>query len=713
MAESSDMNFVDMNKALLERGQDFLEELLPGGTVVGNEYVCAGVDGGEGRSFSVNLTTGLWKEFAGGDMQGRDLVALYAEVKGLAQGKALHALGGGWKLGMTPKKTKGDDLVWFRGLPADKIWNYTDEKGNVHFETKRWDAREIDGVYCAKVIRPWCPATQRYEYPKTDARPLLNLKDISERSGPVVLVGGEKCADAVHGVGIIGTTIAGGESAVGKTDLSPLEDREVILWRDNDKAGEKWEAKIIEALKDVDPQSVRVVKVPDGMPAKWDAADATQEQRDEIIGTTRASVPVLQGITIETADDLAAGEAPVRNWIVSGAIAQAVPSIFYGPGGCGKSLVMLDLCIKVASRDKYGLSDCPVFIGNIPAEAHGPSIFFTLEDDRGELHRRIHLIDPGAMRSDKAPVFIIAGIDIPGFDPALMRHDGKLPALTQFAKYGIHKLLRRVTKAAGTPPKLLVIDPAGDFLDGDENDATIVKPFMRYLREIAVQYNLAIVLIAHDAKGQKDAEIIKARGSKGSANWTLSARFGFGFFRPKQSQATKVIKQLGLELTATNLDRVLFGNVGKSNIPHSVSGTRKFLQDSVTKLLVDITDSLEKNDDEDAVVISFKADLVESVRRCAVAGFPFCVSGPKFGLALNRNRLVPGTLRDMNVVQNKEITDMATDLINQGVLAKRSFWHGRKEILDVPDGPVHLNDPELRPVAEFPTNLYDTKEPKE
>ena len=709
------MNFVDMNKALLEQGEEFLEELLPGGRVIGDEYVCAGIDGGEGRSFSVNLTTGLWGEFSG-DKQGRDLIALYAEAKRIGQGEALRALGGGG-LGPSkkPKKTKGDDLVWFRGLPADKIWNYTDSKGNVLFETKRWDAREIDGVYYEKVIRPWCPATQRYEYPKTDARPLLNLKDITERSGLIVLVGGEKCADAVHGVGVIGTTIAGGESAVGKTDLSPLEDREVILWRDNDEAGEKWEAKIIAALKGVDPQSVRVVKIPDGVPAKWDAADADPDWRDELIDDARASMPVLQGITIETADDLAAGEAPPRDWIVSGAIAQAVPSIFYGPGGCGKSLVMLDLCIKVASRDKYGLTDCPVFIGNIPAEAAGPTIFLTLEDDRGELHRRIHLVDPGGMRSDSAPVFVIAAIDIPGFDPALMRHDGKLPTLTRFAKHGIHKLLRRVTKVAGAPPKLLVIDPAGDFLDGDENDAIIVKPFMRYLREIAVQYNMAIVLIAHDTKGQKDAEVVKARGSKGSGNWSLSARFGFGFFRPKQSQALKIIKQLGLDVTAANLDRILFGTVGKANIPHEVHGTLKFLQDSDTKLLINITNLLEKDEEEeeDIEVISFKSELVESVRRCAAAGFPFCINGAKYGLAFNRSRLLPGTLQDMKVVRNKGITDMAMDLINKGILAKRGSWHGRTEVLDVPDGPVHLNDPELRPLAEFPDHLYDLEEPEE
>lgn len=709
------MNFADMNKTLLEQGEDFLEELLPGGKVIGNEYVCAGINGGEGRSFSVNLTTGLWGEFSG-KTKGRDLVALYAEAKGLTQGKALHALGGSrLKPDVAPKKqTKSDDLVWFRQFKADRIWTYTDDKGSVLFEVKRWDARDIDGIHYAKVIRPWCPATQRYEYPKTDARPLLNLKDITERSGPVVLVGGEKCADAVHGVEVIGTTIAGGESAVGKTDLSPLEDREVILWRDNDKAGEKWETKIIEALKDVDPQSVRVAKMPKGMPAKWDAADATQEQRDETITTTQASVPVLQGIAVETADSLAAGEAPVRNWIVSGAIAQAVPSIFYGPGGCGKSLVMLDLCIKVASRDKYGLSDCPVFIGNIPAEAYGPSIFLTLEDDRGELHRRIHLVDPGNMRSGGAPVFVIAGIDIPGFDPAIIRHDGRLPVLTRFAKHGIHKLLRRVAKIAGTPPKLLVIDPAGDFLDGDENDATIVKPFMRYLREIAVQHNIAIVLIAHDAKGQKDAEIVKARGSKGSANWTLSARFSFGFFRPKQFQALKVVKQLGQDLTAENLDRVIFGSVGKANIPHTVNGTRKFLQDNFTKLLIDITDSLgENDDDEDVATISFRDELVESVRRCAAAGFPFCISGNKYGLAVNRNRLVPGMMQDMRAVHNKEITDMAIDLINRGILTKRGHWHGRTEVLDIPDGPVHLNDPELRPLAEFPSNLYDLEEQEE
>jgi hypothetical protein len=61
--------------------------------------------------------------------------------------------------------------------------------------------------------------------------------------------------------GAVTTANAGGASAIKQTDLSPLRRRDVILWRDSDEAGVKWQEHMIAALRAVDVASVRVVNI--------------------------------------------------------------------------------------------------------------------------------------------------------------------------------------------------------------------------------------------------------------------------------------------------------------------------------------------------------------------------------------------------------------------------------------------------------------------
>lgn len=81
------IRFEALAQALLARAESLVAAWLPGGTKRGHEYVCGSIRGGQGTSFSVNLTTGAWAEF-GGDEKGGDLVSLYAEIHGLSMGKA-------------------------------------------------------------------------------------------------------------------------------------------------------------------------------------------------------------------------------------------------------------------------------------------------------------------------------------------------------------------------------------------------------------------------------------------------------------------------------------------------------------------------------------------------------------------------------------------------------------------------------------------------
>ena len=104
-----------------------------------------------------------------------------------------------------------------------------------------------------------------------DPRPLYGMPFTDQ---PVVLVEGEKCAEAVMACGIQATTWAGGSSAIHKTDFSPLAGKTVIIWPDNDQPGFRAAASLIALLQPIAGE-LRVVSIPDGMPEGWDAADSS------------------------------------------------------------------------------------------------------------------------------------------------------------------------------------------------------------------------------------------------------------------------------------------------------------------------------------------------------------------------------------------------------------------------------------------------------
>ncbi|CAK9037499.1 Protein YfjI [Durusdinium trenchii] len=106
-----------------------------------------------------------------------------------------------------------------------------------------------------------------------EPRALYNLPQVLEAD--LVGVGeGEQTADALTSLGLVGTTSSGGCRAVDKTDWSPLAGKDVVIWRDNDQDGLAYQGAVIAALAPLDPPpTIRVIRIDDGWPAKYDAAD--------------------------------------------------------------------------------------------------------------------------------------------------------------------------------------------------------------------------------------------------------------------------------------------------------------------------------------------------------------------------------------------------------------------------------------------------------
>lgn len=141
-----------------------------------------------------------------------------------------------------------------------------------------------------------------------DARPLYRGAELSGRQ--VLVVEGEKCADAVAGMLPLDVVSwCGGGQAWGRTDWSPLAGRRVVLWPDNDVPGVRTMDGIGAKLAGM-ACVVRIIRPPgpefaDG----WDVADAVAEgwSAGEILAFAKARArawePREEVVPPESAED--------------------------------------------------------------------------------------------------------------------------------------------------------------------------------------------------------------------------------------------------------------------------------------------------------------------------------------------------------------------------------------------------------------------------
>ncbi|MCX7386567.1 MAG: DUF3987 domain-containing protein [Planctomycetales bacterium] len=158
--------------------------------------------------------------------------------------------------------------------PPDRLHRYHDADGNHVGSVVLWkfspelkEARQIrkhgDGWICRGMTEP---------------RPLYDLPTVIGASS-VVVVEGEKSADALRSIGLVATTPTQGAKSPAKTDWSVLKNKSVTISVDNDQAGREFGKLVIDLLPE-SVVSIKVVELKDDwseLPVKGDAADWVQE----------------------------------------------------------------------------------------------------------------------------------------------------------------------------------------------------------------------------------------------------------------------------------------------------------------------------------------------------------------------------------------------------------------------------------------------------
>lgn len=350
------IDFKHIAELSLSHAEHWVPEWLPNGHREGQEWRAGDVHGSSGSSLGVNLKSGVWSDFASGE-KGGDLISLYAAIyTGGDQLRAAKELE--QRLGIStgssesdfsdrstpssqsgpglnaraPKNRKGNWIAQtyaphqagpmpvahpVRGKP-EAVWQYKDQEGRLigavyRFKTSTGGKEVLPCVWA--IDQETQKAAWRWlSFPKP--RPLYGLWRLSQSSAndnvkPVLIVEGEKCADAAQAV--LGdsfdvVTWPGGGKAVSKADFQPLIARRVIIWPDSDaqryEGGELKPRQKQPGIMAAEQVStilksmgciVSIIDIPNvgETPDGWDVADFIDQGADakEILAWMRARIP--------------------------------------------------------------------------------------------------------------------------------------------------------------------------------------------------------------------------------------------------------------------------------------------------------------------------------------------------------------------------------------------------------------------------------------
>lgn len=295
------IDFVGLASALLDRAHLLVPQWLPAGFERAGRWYVGDFDGAEGESANVNLVTGTWIDNGGTeDDRGGDLTSLYARIHGLNNGQAARELMEqlGWErsrrqdapgsrppeppatppstdartdtkaeaprgvrrtmwraLVPVPAKTPRPDFVfkfhdrkmdvWTECQPV-RVWPY-DFEGEHYGYTARFERVDSKGQTVKDVMpRTWCVdesdgrGTMQWRWKQWEQpRPLYVPATLlsADLSLPVVIVEGEKCAQAGHellGHEFDFVSWPGGGKAWAMAHWGWLMGRTVYLWADCD-----------------------------------------------------------------------------------------------------------------------------------------------------------------------------------------------------------------------------------------------------------------------------------------------------------------------------------------------------------------------------------------------------------------------------------------------------------------------------------------------
>jgi len=655
----------EIRARLLDQLESVLIYLFPHGKRRGTQFFVGNLQGDPGDSLVIELDgpkRGVWIDFATGESG--DVLALWASVRGYTLPADFSDLlddAGNWLVvpRIVPTPTVRSSLAYDDLGPHTGKWDYFDADGQLLACVYRYD------MPTGKQYRPWDARSRAMRMPQP--RPLYNLPAIVA-SDAVVLVEGEKCADALAHFGIVATTAMGGAAtAIDKTDWTPLAGKTVAVWPDHDDAGARYADAVIPKLIHIGAK-VRRVTVPQDKPRKWDAADAVAEGFD-VVSLLATSSPVADAvqpldITRWRAADRFIGEPQIRRWLVDGVFPQAQAALMAAAGGVGKSFLLLALAREVAAFDGIW-ANAPMLFGGALA-GHGVAIYVTAEDDAIEVHNRLNALGPIPDR-----LYVLPLPDAGGAVPLFAPDPSTRGPATTVAWSDLERQLKAMPGL-----RMVVLDPLQPLCALDLNVPENAQFVCSRLAALAASTGASVIVSHHFAKREASTPEQAREAIRGTGGLVDGVRSVYALWNPKEEQAKAICKALGEPFER---GRVVMGGVVKANGRANLRVTT-FLRDA-RGLLVDRSQDVVRAGKTD---VDLLPALKAAIARAAAEGQPYTKTGGN-GVYERRHEL-PEAFHN---VGKHRLADWVGTLLEREELVM-AMAQGSKLVkwLDVPGGPV-------------------------
>ena len=666
----------ELRTRLLDQLESVLSHLYPNGKHQGAQFIVGNVQGDTGHSLVVELEgskRGVWLDFATGESG--DVLALWACARGYALPRDFGDLlddVGHWlvvpRIATTPIKQMPtvDDLG-----PSSAKWFYKSAEGELLACVYRYDTPS------GKQYRPWDVRARLTRMPTP--RPLYNLPYVTTADA-VVLVEGEKCADALMKIGIVATTAMGGAAtAIDKTDWSPLAGKTVAVWPDHDDAGMKYANAVIPKLQSIGAM-VRCVTVPDGRPKKWDAADAVVDGFD-VTALLKASARIENSdgvvaeksngrfdISLWRAAERFVGQPQPRRWLVEGVFPMAQAALVAAGGGVGKSFLLLALSRAVSASDRVWANESELFGGAL--NGHGVAIYVTAEDDAIQVHNRLN-----ALGSIPEQLYVLPLPDAGGAVPLFAPDPASRAASTTPAWLALERQLKAMVDL-----KLVVLDPLQPLCALDLNVPENAQFVCSRLSALAASTGASVIVSHHFAKREASTPEQAREAIRGTGGLVDGVRSVYALWNPKEEQAKTICKTLGEHFER---GRVVMGGVVKANGRANMRVTT-YLRDD-RGLLLDRSQEMVCARQTD---VNLLPELKAAIARAAVEGKPYTKTGGN-GVYERRHELPDA----FHAISKHKLAEWVSVLLAKQELVG-AMAEGSKLVkwLDVPSGPVAGGD---------------------
>ena len=675
---------------------NLLKDTYPQGVVRGDQFTIGSLGGEAGKSLKIDINPKSPYFMKGQDFNGSDGVG--GIVKILMEGRNMKLpevkeFFDDYLSDDAPRPVEKISSIVDPNIqqinlntPYDSEHKYLNAQGELLCLVRRYNTKDNDGNPVldghGKPKKEFRQFTGGSNYPKMpDVRPLYNIPNIVA-SEKIIWVEGEKCADALNELGYTATCTMGGAGMLSRKsanlfDFSPLHEKELIIWPDNDNAGRKLAELVQELALNAGVKSVTTLTPPRGKPERWDVVDAVAEQFNinEFLNTNVKQVKK----NINLLDDSLlinrfVGDAPVQKFLIANTLPLAVPIIFSAAGDSGKGMMTLDLAMKVSSGQPMSES----FGGTI--SEFGNSIIFTAEDDEAEMHRRIERLDIDNQRSNyEHELRIVSLPNVGGVFPILQEtHDGYRTS-DEF-----DKLYEQILQMKDL--KLIVFDPLASFVHADVNaDPAAGAALTGLLAQIATETGASVIMCHHMTKIKEDTVVStpeQARNMiRGTSALVDGVRCAFALWQVDEATGRRRCQDLGIDYQR---NKCFDGAVVKSNGPAN-RNIRHFIRDEFSGLLLDRSDDISR----------LHTGSNKEIKKSAL--FNWIADCEREGRAMTQQSGADAILQRMsadtdapNVLNNctqRMIDGLVRELIQEGRIAKYSFsTSGGRKWLGTIDG---------------------------